>query len=223
MSSMLLASQSPRRRELMALLEYPFRVRAAGVDEEQVTDADPVINTRETARLKARAVAAELLPSGAGGFVVVGADTTVAIDGRLLGKPSSPQEAVNMLQLLRDRTHAVHTGITLIDLRNGREAAAVQTSQVTMRNYSDAEIMAYVASGDPLDKAGAYGIQHPVFRPVERLAGCFLGVMGLSVCQLIQMLLEWDMPVLARETAVAQAHRTFSCTLFETIRPWLHR
>ncbi len=221
MVSLLLASQSPRRRELIALLGHMYRVTIAGVDEDLVWDADPAVNTQETARLKARAVAEKVTNDHADQVVVVAADTTVAVNGRLLGKPATPEEATTMLKLLRGRAHQVHTGLTLIDTCNHREWAGVQTSVVTMRDYSDTEIAAYVASGDPLDKAGAYGIQHPVFKPVARLEGCFTGVMGLSVCHLIQALQSWGISTLAQETAVSLAHRHYPCPLLETIRPWL--
>lgn len=222
MVSLLLASQSPRRRELIALLGLSYAVAVADVDEDAVWDADPAVNTRETARLKARAVAAGLAPNQEERLVIVAADTTVVVNGRLLGKPANPEEAITMLKLLRGRAHQVHTGLTLVDTGRDREFAAVQTSVVTMRNYSDAEITSYVDSGDPLDKAGAYGIQHPVFQPVARLDGCFTGVMGLSVCHLIQALAAWGIPIQAQETAVAHAHRHFPCPILAEIRPWLH-
>lgn len=221
--SLLLASASPRRQELIALLGHPFAILPAHVDEESIVDPDPVANTQAIARLKGQTVAT-MLPRTANGHyaketIIVAADTTVVIDGRLLGKPATPAEATAMLRLLRGRTHAVHTALMLIDTRNGREVEAVQTSYVTMRAYSDAEIAAYIATGDPMDKAGAYAIQHPIFRPVSELAGCYTGVMGLSVCQLIQMLCAWDVPVAARETAVVQAHQQYPCPILAEIFP----
>lgn len=218
MRSLLLASQSPRRRQLIDLVGYSFEITAVSVDETSITDPDPLLNTQETARLKARAV----LASGTKQGIVVAADTTVAIDGRLLGKPASPTEATSMLQFLRGRTHQVHTGLTVIDLADGREIDGVQTSSVTMRDYTDAEIAAYVASGDPLDKAGAYAIQHPTFQPVARLAGCYTGVMGLSVCHLIAVLQQLGLPVRASATAVTHAHHHHPCPLLNKITPWLH-
>ncbi len=221
MVSLVLASESPRRRELIGLLGLPYRLTVAGVDEDMVADADPVVNTRETARLKAKAVTDILGGSDEEDVIVVAADTTVVVDGRLLGKPTSPDDAMAMLKQLRGRSHHVHTGLTLIDTRQQREWAGVQTSVVTMRDYADAEIATYIASGDPLDKAGAYGIQHPIFQPVAQLEGCFTGVMGLSVCHLIQALHAWGVPVLAQETAVTQAHRHHPCPILAHIRPWL--
>jgi MAF protein len=206
---------------LIALLGHPFEVVVAGVDEDLVTDVDAGVNARETARLKARAVAERVDGDGSVWRVVVAADTVVVANSRILGKPSSPHEAITMLKLLRGTSHQVHTGLTLIDMRQQREWAGVQTSIVTMRHYTDAEIDAYVASGDPLDKAGAYGIQHPTFQPVAQLDGCYTGVMGLSVCHLTQALREWDLPVWAQQTAVAQAHRHYPCPILPTIHPWL--
>ena len=122
-----------------------------------------------------------------------------------------------MLRALRNRPHEVHTGVVLTALPTGREVSGVNTAVVTMRNYSDAEIAAYIASGDPMDKAGAYAIQHPGFRPVARLEGCFTGVMGLSVCHLVQLFSELELMVKAEKTAVAAAHHHYPCPLFDEI------
>lgn len=159
-------------------------IQVPDVDEDSVDHADPAHNVVETARLKAEAVAA----TAAGEVVIVAADTTVALGREMLNKPANADEARQMLQRLRGRTHQVHTGIVVMVLPERRIASAVSTTDVTMRDYSDAEIEAYVASGDPLDKAGAYAIQNAAFRPVEALAGCFTGVMGLSLCRLSQAL-----------------------------------
>ena len=223
MVSLILASQSPRRRQLIGLLGYPFVVTAVPVNESSITHSNPLLNTQETARLKAHAVVDVLdTVAKAERRIVVAADTTVVIDGRLLGKPTSAAEATTMLQLLRGRSHQVHTGLTVIDLTDGHEIAAVQTSTVTMREYTDAEIAAYVASSDPMDKAGAYAIQHPTFQPVAQLEGCFTGVMGLSLCHLITILQQLGLPVRARATAVTAAHQHYPCPLLNDITPWLH-
>lgn len=184
MIRLILASASPRRQALIHLLGYPVEVRVADVDELSVTDPDPASNVVETARLKAEAVAASV--TGAG--VIIAADTEVALDGQLLGKPAGAADATRMLQQLRNRTHQVHTGIVVCPLPDGKMATTVSTTGVTMRDYTDAEITAYVASGDPLDKAGAYAIQSASFHPVACLDGCYTGVVGLSLCRLRQAL-----------------------------------
>jgi septum formation protein len=190
---LILASASPRRRELMQSLGLPFTIRPADVDEESVTDPDPVANVRQTAALKAGAVAAALAAEAgpqAPEAILVAADTTVALDGRMLAKPSGVDEAWQMLQLLRGRRHQVYTGITLLHLSSGRIMEDVAATAVTMRDYSDAEIAAYIATGDPLDKAGAYAIQHAQFRPAAALDGCYANVVGLPLCHLVCALQE---------------------------------
>jgi septum formation protein len=183
-TSLLLASASPRRHELIQLLGYPVTILVPEVDEESIDHADPAHNVVETARLKAEAIAS----SFQGEAVVVAADTTVALGREMLNKPANAGEARDMLRRLRGRTHQVHTGIVVMTLPDRHTTAAVSTTDVTMRDYGEAEIERYVASGDPLDKAGAYAIQNATFRPVAILDGCFTGVMGLSLCRLSQAL-----------------------------------
>lgn len=206
MVTLILASASPRRQALIHLLGYPVEVRAADVDELSVTDPDPARNVVETARLKAEAVTTTVTGNG----VIIAADTEVVLDGGLLGKPADAAEATRMLQRLRGRTHQVHTGIVVCRRPDGRTATAVSTTDVTMRDYSDAEIAAYVASGDPLDKAGAYAIQSASFHPVAILSGCYTGVMGLSLCRLSQALQAVGVPV-SLPVAGHQAARCPTC------------
>ncbi len=216
MVKLILASQSPRRRELIQLLGYSYRAISADVDESQVTDPDPARNVLGTAQLKAVAIADRLRKEAAGeGDIIVAADTTVALGDEMLGKPIDEQDARRMLRGLRNRPHEVHTGVVLLALRSGVEVSGVNTAVVTMRDYSDAEIEAYIASGDPMDKAGAYAIQHPDFRPVAQLDGCFMGVMGLSVCHLITLLAEFGVTNRAKLTAVTSAHQQYFCSLLD--------
>ncbi len=215
----ILASQSPRRRELIQLLGYPFQVMVADVDETSVTEPNPAINVVQTAQLKATEIAAQLasssLPTGA---IIVAADTTVALAEEMLNKPKNEAEARLMLQRLRNRQHEVHTGVVLLQPNRGREWRGVSTAVVTMRNYSDAEIEAYVATGDPLDKAGAYAIQHPQFRPVAHLDGCYCCVMGLSVCDLIVTLRQFGVPQPEDLTAVQQTHLHYPCLTLTSLK-----
>ncbi|VAW42783.1 Septum formation protein Maf [hydrothermal vent metagenome] len=208
----ILASQSPRRRELIQLLGYPFEVMVADVDETSVTEPNPAVNVVQTAQLKATEIIDQLtdslLPTNS---IIIAADTTVAFAGEMLNKPADEAEARLMLQRLRNKQHKVHTGMVLLELESGYLWQGVSTAVVTMRNYSDAEIEAYVASGDPLDKAGAYAIQHPHFRPVAHLDGCYCCVMGLPVCDLIVALSRFNVPPPADLTAVSQAHLHYPC------------
>jgi septum formation protein len=130
-----------------------------------------------------------LLPrDGKAQAMIVAADTTVALGGEILGKPSSPVEAETMLRRLRDRSHQVYTGLFALRPGDGTAVSEVVATDVTMRNFSDEEIETYVLSGDPLDKAGAYAIQHADFHPVQNLQGCYANVMGLPVCHMARML-----------------------------------
>lgn len=178
-----LASASPRRHHLMALLGIPFEVHVADVDERAGRRERAPALVARLSRAKALAVAGRM-PYAA----VIGADTIVVLDGEILGKPASAAEATAMLRRLRDRPHQVYSGIALCPPEYGAPRTAVVQSTVWMRPYSDAEIAAYVASGDPLDKAGAYAIQSSAFHPVARLEGCYASVMGLPLCQVAGLL-----------------------------------
>ncbi|MCA9868246.1 MAG: septum formation protein Maf [Anaerolineales bacterium] len=206
---LILASASPRRRELLAVLGYPFDVIVSGADEDAHLDAPPPDYVLHTARRKAEIVARDLPPPTTGTRrLIIAADTTVALDDAILGKPATPDEARAMLVTLRGRTHFVHTAICVVE-PGGRELSSVHTAAVTMRDYSDAALDAYIATGDPFDKAGGYAIQHPVFRPVEHLSGCYLGVMGLPLCDLIPLLRRLDAPDRVDPARLVDAHRGF--------------
>ena len=179
----ILGSGSPRRRALLAKLGVDFEVMTADVDEDSITDGDLVANVLARARLKADALK-PLIPQKA---IVITSDTTVADGEEMLNKPADGDEAWRMLSQLRGRTHQVHTGLVCIDV-GGTEHSLVNTTEVVMRPYSDGEIEVYIASGDPLDKAGAYAIQSPGFRPVARLEGCFTSVMGFPLCDVAELL-----------------------------------
>ena len=220
----ILASQSPRRRELIQLLGLPFRVMVADADEDSITDPDPAANVVKTARLKSSLIATQLKDqSFAPETIILAADTTVAYAGEMLNKPADKTAAYQMLSRLRDTKHEVHTGFVLLQPATGREWEGVSTAVVTMRPYSDAEIEAYIATGDPFDKAGGYAIQHPQFKPVARLQGCYCNVMGLPVCDLIVALeqflgLNLEQFEQLDLTAVSQAHLHYPCPTLKTLR-----
>ena len=159
---MVLASNSPRRRELLALGNWSFRVFVSDVDESEFPDETPGDYVLRLAEAKARVAGKEAGPEQ----VIVAADTTVVDGGEILGKPEDAAAAVQMLKRLRGHRHEVYTGLAVFKVKDGRLSKDLCVTDVPMRNYNDAEIDAYVATQDPLDKAGAYAIQHASFHPV---------------------------------------------------------
>jgi MAF protein len=208
---LLLASTSPRRRELLALTDLPFDTAAPRVDETPFADEPPSATAARLSRDKAT-----LLHPGRQGLVVA-CDTVVAISGEQLGKPRDTAEAEEMLRRLRGRSHTVFSGITVVETASGRAQTDLAETQVTMRAYTDAEIAAYVAGGDPLDKAGAYAIQHAGFRPVAGLRGCYANVVGLPLCHLTRCLLAWGIKPPADVPRVCRSHTGHDCTAFEAV------
>jgi len=179
---LILASQSPRRKELLGLFHIPFVIRVADIDETMDETRAPFDEVARVSRRKAEAIAREE------DDVVIAADTIVVCRNRVLGKPHSPEEAKAMLALLSGRDHQVMTGMTVL-----RGSAAITTTEVTdihFRRLSQREIDAYVASGEPMDKAGAYGIQGGAALFAEKMVGDYYNVMGLPVCKLWQVLRE---------------------------------
>jgi septum formation protein len=193
---LVLASASPRRRELLAQVGYQFEVHPAHIPEDPLPGEDPIVYVTRLAREKAEAVYREIIaegkPAGAerpGGqsLAVLGADTTVTLDNTILGKPENAADAVRILRLLSGRTHRVITGVALVT-EKGAEVAAEATA-VRFLALSDEDIAAYVATGEPMDKAGAYAIQGRAARWIPRIEGCYFNVMGLPlalVCSLLE-------------------------------------
>lgn len=178
--NVILASQSPRRRELLGLFRISFTVRAADIDETM----DPALPAeQEVARVsRAKAMATPAKAED----VVIAADTIVVCNGKTLGKPKSKEQAVEMLTMLSGRDHQVMTGLTV---RKGDTCRTVtEITHLHFRKLSQREILDYVATGEPMDKAGAYGIQGGAALFVERLDGDYYNVMGLPVCRLWQVL-----------------------------------
>lgn len=177
-----LASASPRRRMLLRGAGVPFEVCAANADETVPADWPPHKAVMNLAQRKAEAVA-ELYP----GAYVIGADTLVSCRGRILGKPTDPYDAAAMLRLLSARTHQVQTGVCVI-LPNGTELTFCETSHVTFRPLTASQIAAYVASGEPMDKAGAYAIQGDGRALVDHFSGDYANIIGLPVDRLVMIL-----------------------------------
>ncbi len=209
---LLLASNSPRRRRLLALGGWDFAVQAADVDESLRPGEPPVEYVLRLAKEKALAVAQYAQAS-----VVVAADTTVVDGADILGKPLDADDAARMLRRLRGGVHQVYTGLAVY-LRSGERLLSDWcVTDVPMRLYSDAEMEAYIAGGDPLDKAGAYAIQHPEFRPVENLQGCYANVVGLPLCHLARMLIKIGLPPHGDLPAACQAELQYSCPVYRQI------
>ena len=179
---LILASASPRRRELMGLYHVPFVIRAADIDETMDPKLAPADEVARLSRAKAMAVPREA------GDVVVAADTIVVCDSTVLGKPHSQEEAVAMLTMLSGRAHQVMTGITV--LRDGEARTHTEITDIHFRPLSQEEIRAYVATGEPMDKAGSYGIQGGAALFCTGLEGDYYNVVGLPVCRLGQILRE---------------------------------
>lgn len=179
--TLVLASASPRRAELLRAAGFAFVVDPVEVDESVLPGETPEGHVRRLARAKASAAAVRHP-----GRPVLGADTVVVIDGRILGKPADDREARGMLAALSGRVHHVFTGVAVA--RDGQVREAVDVSAVTMARLSPAEIEAYVATGEPRDKAGAYAIQGRAARFVDRLEGSFSGVVGLPVAVVHRLL-----------------------------------
>ena len=180
--NLILASQSPRRKELLGLFRIPFSVRVADIDETMNPSAAPYSEVARVSRLKALTIPRE--PDD----VVVAADTIVVCEGNVLGKPHSEDEAKEMLRLLSGRDHQVMTGMTV--LRGDSAAVVTEVTDLHFRELTDKEIDAYVATGEPMDKAGSYGIQGGAALFCQRMEGDYYNVMGLPVCRLTQILKE---------------------------------
>jgi len=193
---LLLASNSPRRKQLLKLGGWDFDILAAEIDERVLDGERPADYVRRLAGSKAQAAVLRA-PRDA---IIVAADTTVVdirheqgeIQELILGKPADAVEAGQMLRLLRGRVHYVYTAIAVMRASDGSLLQDTCVTDVTMRQYSDEELQTYIETGDPLDKAGAYAIQHAGFHPVAKVNGCYTNVVGLPLCHLARMLRKFD-------------------------------
>lgn len=209
--SLVLASGSPRRREIVKALNMPIHITVSDAVEGPPDPGEGAVEYVKRLSLeKARSSQHE-----EEGSLILGADTIVALEGEVLGKPADEAEAVHMLERLRGRTHSVVTGVTLLDVATGRHRSFARSSDVVMRSYLDEEIKAYVASGEPMDKAGAYAAQDERFNPATEILGCYLNVVGLPLCDVIDVMAEmgvktrlrsgWTPPDRCRECPLRQS------------------
>lgn len=194
---LILASASPRRRQLLEQVGYKFEVHPAHIPEDPLAGEEPIAYVTRLARQKAEAVYRELSTTDQigeksrldGKSVVLGADTTVTIDELILAKPEDAADAARMLRLLSGRTHRVVTGVALVSAERAEVAAEV--TAVQFLPISEADIAAYVATGEPMDKAGAYAIQGRAARWIPRIDGCYFNVMGLPLALVCSLLDTW--------------------------------
>ncbi|MDA5108996.1 Maf family protein [Brevibacillus thermoruber] len=190
-TSLILASSSPRRRELLQTLGLPFTVMTSDVDETTQPGMSPKAVVEELALRKARAVASRL---DAG--VVLGSDTVVVLDGRILGKPADEPDAFRMLSALQGREHTVYSGVALIDAATGRFEVAHSKTAVRIRPLTEREIRSYIATKEPMDKAGSYAIQGIGSTLVESIEGDYFTVVGLPLCLTAGMLFRFGITLL---------------------------
>jgi len=209
-AQLLLASQSPRRREMIGWLDLPVRLIRADADERLNEAEVPSTSATRLARDKAHQITSTSVTTHEW---VLAADTIVDLDGRALGKPPDSHAAWTMLQQLRGRAHQVHTGVTLYAPHTTKEITACVTTLVWMRAYTDAEIAAYIATNDPLDKAGAYAIQYGPFHPVARLEHCYANVVGLPLCAIGKLLTTWGIPLKVDIPALCAKHFDYPCPI----------
>lgn len=191
--NIILASNSPRRKGLLHQVGIEFTADPSDVDERQLPGESPEEYAVRVATDKAKAAAEK-----AGDGVIIAADTIVVLEDRVLGKPSDAQEAESMLQMLSGRMHHVITGLVVLDAESKRMLSRTADTKVWFRKLAADEIRSYVASGEPLDKAGAYGIQGAGALLVERIEGCYFNVVGLPISILSGMLADIGKPVLTK-------------------------
>ncbi|MBS1248869.1 MAG: Maf-like protein YhdE [Chloroflexi bacterium] len=209
----ILASNSPRRRQLLSLVVDDFQVQPADVDESLLAQEAPPEYVLRLAENKAQAVG----ESVNGHTLVVAADTTVVDEGQVLGKPANAEDARLILRRLRGRTHQVLTGLAVFHPFDASLVSKLVTTDVLMRTYTDQEIEDYIASGDPFDKAGAYAIQNEEFSPVPDLGGCFANVMGFPICDFMLVLERFGILLKEEVPLKCQAALGYDCPIYEQV------
>ncbi|MFV9510875.1 Maf family protein [Tepidibacillus sp. LV47] len=189
--AIILASSSPRRKELLELVGIPFRIHASHVSEKVSIDLTPSQVVEELALRKAKDVS-KFYHEG----LVIGADTIVVLDGQILGKPKDRSEAFAMLKKIQGKTHTVYSGVAIVDCQSKRQIVAHQKTKVKMKPLSDDEIDAYIATNEPLDKAGSYGIQGIGAILIEKIEGDYFNVVGLPLVLLHDLLKQFHISIL---------------------------
>ncbi len=190
MEKIILASASPRRKELMTMASLSFDVIISDCDETIEYDG-PEDMVRKLSLLKAKDVAEKIKKTETGPHIVIGADTIVYFQNQILGKPKNEEDAFRMLQSMSGKTHTVYTGVSLIDTVSGQTETFCEATKVEFYDVTDEDIRAYIATGDPLDKAGSYGVQGRGCFLVKRIEGDYFTVVGLPIAHLLQKLAKW--------------------------------
>lgn len=211
---LILASGSPRRRELMRLLKVPFDAMVPEVDEQSVPGEFPAEVPQRVSRLKAEWVARQV-----GRGIVLAADTVVVHKGDILGKPRDADHARAMLRRLRDERHWVLSGVTVMVASTGKQITELCETEVWLRPMDDAEIEVYVTSGEPLDKAAAYAIQNRGFAPVAQVIGCPANVMGLPMCHVVRNLRRLGVKLPSTAPTRCEIRYDYVCALTEYVMP----
>lgn len=217
MTEFILASKSPRRKILLRNLIDPFIVVNSDVDELVLPGEKPEEFVIRLAREKALKGGEGMLPNNIDNVFVIGADTIVVDGKEILGKPLDQKDAARILEQLRGNTHQVLSGIALYDLKSGEIQTRLVCTDVKMREYTEDEIEEYIASGDPLDKAGAYGIQNRHFNPAPEFSGCFANVMGLPLCHLAVLVKEMGIDLDHQVAERCQVSIKYQCPVFADI------
>ncbi len=181
---LILASQSPRRKEILSLLDIPFKIMVSDADESVDSSLPPYFIAESLSLMKATAVSKNIDTHA----LVIGADTIVVIDDKILGKPKDEEDARFMLSSLSGRTHSVISGVTVLDTKSAKAESFYVETKVTFLPLTDEEITDYIKSGEPMDKAGAYGIQGRGGKFVEKISGDYFNVVGLPLSKLYQVL-----------------------------------
>ena len=211
---LILASSSPRRQQLLTFLGVKFKVLTAEIDERVRPGETPKEYVSRLALSKSRAIN----PSSAARWVILAADTAVVDENQILGKPVDSLQAANMLRKLRARTHYVFTSLAVRDTITEEVITDLCVTEVRMRSYHESEIKDYVASGDPLDKAGAYAIQNTGFNPVLEISGCYTNVVGLPLCHLTELLKQMEIKYQEHTTRGCRTSHGYSCQLADKIQ-----
>jgi septum formation protein len=209
----LLGSNSPRRRQLLALGNWKFTAVVSDVDEAQLAGEMPKDYVLRLAQAKALAVVEKVHHEN----IIIGSDTAVVDENSILGKPKDGEDAARMLNQLRGHTHQVYTGVAFYRVIDGKMLTELCVTDVPMRAYDDDEISAYIQTSDPLDKAGAYAIQHPDFQPVASMSGCYASVMGLPMCHVVRALQTLEVYPFADVPMACQKLLNYDCPVSSAI------
>ena len=217
MTEFILASKSPRRKTLLRNLIDPFIVINSDVEEREIAGEKPDEFVIRLAKEKALKGGGGVLTNSLKNAFVLGADTIVVDGTEILGKPLDQMDAARILEQLRGKTHHVLSGIALYNLSSGEIQTRLVCTEVVMREYTEDEIQDYIASGDPLDKAGAYGIQNSDFNPAPEFFGCFANVMGLPLCHLAVLMKEMGIETDHRVADRCQDSIHYQCPIHDDV------